>query len=196
MLTAWHECALCGSTTCRVIVGWLASCRSSLRLGTSLTSSACEMSASPSSRCVKAPATGAFRYVILREPPPPRYVAEYATFFLVTAILLSVLHLLRRYRLVQVNSIPDVLVLAAAVPRLLGARILLDLQECMPEFLATKFGLHGAPPCSADAEAIGAAQHSLCRSRDHPDRADATNIRHPGCQPGQDHRGDGRFRRN
>jgi hypothetical protein len=43
----------------------------------------------------------------------------------------------RRYRLVQVHSLPDVLVFAAAVPRLLGARLLLDLQECMPEFFAT-----------------------------------------------------------
>jgi glycosyltransferase involved in cell wall biosynthesis len=75
-----------------------------------------------------------------------RYLAEYALFFLVTAALLSVLQLVRRFRLVQVNSIPDVLVLAAVVPRLLGARILLDLQECMPEFLATKFGLNSRHP--------------------------------------------------
>lgn len=33
----------------------------------------------------------------------------------------------------------DVFVFAALVPRLLGARVLLDLQECMPEFFATKF---------------------------------------------------------
>jgi glycosyltransferase involved in cell wall biosynthesis len=41
---------------------------------------------------------------------------------------------------VQVNSMPDALVFAAAVPRLLGARVLLDLHECMPEFFSTKFG--------------------------------------------------------
>jgi glycosyltransferase involved in cell wall biosynthesis len=76
----------------------------------------------------------------------PRYLAEYAIFFLVTATLLAVLQPLRRYRLVQVNSVPDVLVLAAVVPRLLGAPILLDLQECMPEFLATKFGLPSRHP--------------------------------------------------
>jgi glycosyltransferase involved in cell wall biosynthesis len=75
-----------------------------------------------------------------------RYLAEYAIFFLVTATLLSVLQLVRRYRLVQVNSVPDVLVLAAVVPRVLGAGILLDLQECMPEFLATKFALPARHP--------------------------------------------------
>jgi glycosyltransferase involved in cell wall biosynthesis len=75
-----------------------------------------------------------------------RYLVEYTTFFVVTTILLCLLQFLRRYRLVQVNSLPDILVLAAVVPRVLGARILLDLQECMPEFLATKFGLHPRHP--------------------------------------------------
>jgi len=70
-----------------------------------------------------------------------RYVAEYATFFVLAGALLTALHARRRYRLVQVNSLPDALVFAAAVPRLTGARVLLDLQECMPEFFATKFGV-------------------------------------------------------
>jgi hypothetical protein len=36
---------------------------------------------------------------------------------------------------------PDGLVFAAAIPRLFGARVLLDLHECMPEFFATKYGV-------------------------------------------------------
>lgn len=75
-----------------------------------------------------------------------RYVLEYGTFLLAAAALVLVLHAVRRYRLVQVNSLPDVLVLAALGPRLLGARVLLDLQECMPEFFATKFGVGGEHP--------------------------------------------------
>ncbi|MDQ3736454.1 MAG: glycosyltransferase family 4 protein [Actinomycetota bacterium] len=71
---------------------------------------------------------------------PVRYLMEYGAFFALTACSVAALHVRRRYRLVQVNSLPDVLVFAAAVPRLLGARLLLDLQECMPEFFATKFG--------------------------------------------------------
>ena len=69
-----------------------------------------------------------------------RYLAEYGAFFLMAAWTATLLHLRRRYRLVQVNSLPDVLVFAVTLPRLLGARVLLDLQECMPEFFATKFG--------------------------------------------------------
>ena len=44
----------------------------------------------------------------------------------------------RRYDVVQVNSLPDWLVFAALIPRALGARVLLDLHECMPEYAATK----------------------------------------------------------
>lgn len=69
-----------------------------------------------------------------------RYLGEYGSFFAMAACLLAILQVRRRYRLVQVNSLPDALVFAALVPRLLGARLLLDLQECMPEFFATKFG--------------------------------------------------------
>jgi len=70
-----------------------------------------------------------------------RYLGEYAAFGVLAAILVTALHARHRYRLVQVNSLPDVLVFAAAVPRLFGARVLLDLQECMPAFFATKFGV-------------------------------------------------------
>ncbi len=75
-----------------------------------------------------------------------RYVFEYGVFLLAAAILATVLHLRRRYDLVQVNTMPDALVFAALGPRLLGARVLLDLHECMPEFFATKFGLGDQHP--------------------------------------------------
>jgi glycosyltransferase involved in cell wall biosynthesis len=75
-----------------------------------------------------------------------RYLLQYGSFALAAALLCSLLHLRRRWDVVQVNSMPDALVFAAAVPRLLGARVLLDLHECMPEFFAVKFGVgHGHP---------------------------------------------------
>lgn len=70
-----------------------------------------------------------------------RYLAEYAAFFVAAAVFLHVLHIRRRFSLVQVNTLPDALVFATAGVRLLGVPVLLDLHECMPEFLATKFGL-------------------------------------------------------
>src|SRR5437764_9932832 len=74
-----------------------------------------------------------------RRGGPLRYMFEYAMFFVVATLLVSWLQLRRRYALVQVNTMPDALVFAALVPRLLGARVVLDLHECMPEFFATKF---------------------------------------------------------
>jgi len=75
-----------------------------------------------------------------------RYMFEYAAFFVAAALLVSWLHLRRRYDVVQVNTLPDCLVFAAAVPRLLGARVLLDLHECMPEFFALKYSLPSKHP--------------------------------------------------
>jgi glycosyltransferase involved in cell wall biosynthesis len=64
----------------------------------------------------------------------------------IAATLVSLWHLRRRYEVIQVNTIPDSLVFAALGPRLLGARVLLDLHECMPEFFSTKFDTHPHHP--------------------------------------------------
>lgn len=69
------------------------------------------------------------------------YVVEHLLFLAGAGALCGFLHLRRRYDVVQANSVPDSVVFAALVPRLLGARVLLDLHECVPEFFATKFGV-------------------------------------------------------
>ena len=76
-----------------------------------------------------------------RRGSPVRYVLQYAAFLVGATLTAAALRLRRRYDLVQVNSLPDPLVFAAIVPRIFGARVLLDLQECMPEFFAMKYGL-------------------------------------------------------
>jgi glycosyltransferase involved in cell wall biosynthesis len=70
-----------------------------------------------------------------------RYLFQYGAFLIAAALLAGILHVRRRWHLVQVHSMPDALVFAAAIPRLLGARVLLDLHECMPEFFSTKYGV-------------------------------------------------------
>ena len=42
--------------------------------------------------------------------------------------------------MIHVHSVPDFLVFAALVPKLLGARIILDIHDILPEFYASKFG--------------------------------------------------------
>lgn len=75
-----------------------------------------------------------------RSGGPLTYLLKYTVFAVVAGIFAAALHLRRRYRLVQVHSLPDPLVFAALVPRLLGARVVLDLHETMPEFFASRFG--------------------------------------------------------
>jgi hypothetical protein len=91
------------------------------------------------------------------------YLVEYGVFALLAGVLAGALHVRRRYDLVQVHSLPDPLVFAALVPRLLGARVLLDLHETMPEFFATRF--RGAPP--AAARAVVAAEQASIRFATH-----------------------------
>lgn len=75
-----------------------------------------------------------------------RYLFEFGAFHIAATLLASALHLRRRYGIVQVKSIPDTLVFTAVVPRLLGARIVLDLCECVPEFFAAKYRLRPRHP--------------------------------------------------
>ena len=68
-----------------------------------------------------------------------RYVLEYLTFFLPAFVLSAVLHLRRRYKLIFVTNLPDALVFTAAIPKLLGARVVFDFRECTPEMLRDRF---------------------------------------------------------
>jgi glycosyltransferase involved in cell wall biosynthesis len=70
-----------------------------------------------------------------------RYVFEFVTFQFAAMVVASWLHLRHRYSVVETTSVPDWLVFAALPLKLLGARVLLDLHECMPEYTATKYGL-------------------------------------------------------
>jgi glycosyltransferase involved in cell wall biosynthesis len=69
-----------------------------------------------------------------------RYLAEYAGFFVWAFLKASLLHVKRKYSVVQVNTLPDALVFAAAFPKMSGARVILDMHEVMPELYASKFG--------------------------------------------------------
>jgi glycosyltransferase involved in cell wall biosynthesis len=64
----------------------------------------------------------------------------YGRFFLLAAGYLAVQHVRRPYTVIQANSMPDFLVFAALVPRLLGSRVVAKMQEPTPELATTIFG--------------------------------------------------------
>jgi glycosyltransferase involved in cell wall biosynthesis len=69
------------------------------------------------------------------------YFIQYATFVLASFFYLASRSLTRRYDLVHVHNMPDILVFGAAVPKLLGAKVILDLHDPMPELMQTIFRL-------------------------------------------------------
>ena len=67
------------------------------------------------------------------------HLAEYLAFAGIAAVRLAAEHRRRRYGLVQVATVPDFLVFAAAPLKLAGVPLLLDLHEDMPEFFRDRF---------------------------------------------------------
>jgi len=70
------------------------------------------------------------------------YLLSYVLFFAGAFLLVTLRHLRLRYHVVQVHTMPDFMVFAAAVPRLLGAGLILDVHDLMPELYMSKFGLN------------------------------------------------------
>jgi glycosyltransferase involved in cell wall biosynthesis len=69
-----------------------------------------------------------------------RYLVDYASFFALAGGTLALRHLRRPYSAVQVNTMPDFLVFAAAVPWLLGSRVVAYMHEPSPELAETVYG--------------------------------------------------------
>jgi glycosyltransferase involved in cell wall biosynthesis len=67
------------------------------------------------------------------------YAYQYGVFILISSIVFALRSLLRRYDLVYVHNMPDVLVLSSLVPKALGAKVVLDLHDPMPELMMTIF---------------------------------------------------------
>jgi len=70
---------------------------------------------------------------------PVRYVVEYLLSAFFATALAAVRHLCRRYDLVYIHNIPNMLAIVGLVPKVLGARLVLDMHEPMPEFFCYKF---------------------------------------------------------
>ena len=67
------------------------------------------------------------------------YMLEYFLFFLYCCYKATVLSLIKRPKLIIVNNMPNALVFAAFVPRILGVPVLLDVHDLMPELCDVVF---------------------------------------------------------
>ncbi len=59
-------------------------------------------------------------------------------FLLIAGTRVTWLHLLRPYDIIHVHNMPDFLVFSALFPKLLGAKVILDVQDVSPELMAAK----------------------------------------------------------
>ena len=76
---------------------------------------------------------------VLDEAGPFDYLIKLLLFFFRSAWALTIMHLRRPYHIIHVHSVPDFEVFATLVPRLMGARVILDIHDIVPEFYASKF---------------------------------------------------------
>jgi glycosyltransferase involved in cell wall biosynthesis len=68
-----------------------------------------------------------------------RYIFEYGLSFLLLSWLVTWLHIKNRYDIIHIHNMPDFLIFCALLPKLLGARIILDIHDPMPEVYGSKF---------------------------------------------------------
>lgn len=67
------------------------------------------------------------------------YFIEYPLFLLFSLFYLSVNSFKKRYKVIQVFNLPDFLVFTAIVPKLLGAKVILDVRDLSPQLYQTKY---------------------------------------------------------
>jgi glycosyltransferase involved in cell wall biosynthesis len=107
-------------------------------------------------------------YQVQRRSPteqnPLTYLLKLLWFFLKASAVLSTLQVRHRYDVVHVHNVPDFLVFVAWLPKLMGARIVLDIHDILPELYAGKFRV---APGSRVFRWLLAVERGCCRFADH-----------------------------
>jgi glycosyltransferase involved in cell wall biosynthesis len=67
------------------------------------------------------------------------FIFKMAWFFIKSSMYTILLHMKNKYQLVHVHSPPDLEVFAAWLPKLMGAKLILDIHDIVPEFYMSKF---------------------------------------------------------
>jgi len=68
----------------------------------------------------------------------PVTILSWCWFLLMSSIVLTRLHLKKRFDIVHVHNMPDFLVFSAIIPRIMGAKVILEVQDASPELMGAK----------------------------------------------------------
>ena len=69
-----------------------------------------------------------------------RYLIETILSMFFFTIRLLELHFKNQYQIIHVHNMPDLLLLCAIIPKLMGAKLILDIHDPMPEVYLSKYG--------------------------------------------------------
>ncbi|MFH1941011.1 MAG: glycosyltransferase, partial [bacterium] len=72
---------------------------------------------------------------------PLSYLKNLIFFFFQSAFICTKLHLEKRYDIIHFHNIPDFGVFCTLVPKLMGAKVILDIHDVVPEFYMRKFSV-------------------------------------------------------
>ena len=75
------------------------------------------------------------------ESGPLSYLLKLLVFLFRSMWILALRHFKSRYDVIHVHSVPDFEVFAAIIPRIMGAKVILDIHDIVPELYASKFGI-------------------------------------------------------
>ena len=76
---------------------------------------------------------------VINEKGQLSYLIRVMMFLALSTWSLTARHLRKPYDVIHVHSVPDFEVLATVIPRLMGARVILDIHDLVPELYVSKF---------------------------------------------------------
>ena len=117
---------------------------------------------------------------------PISHLLPLLKFFLLSGILITKRHFRRPYDLIHVHNVPEWLVFAVWLPKLFGARVLLDIHDLVPELFSAKFkrrGVSFVEPALKAVEALSCrfAHHVIISNHLWRDRIVARSISDSRC---------------
>jgi glycosyltransferase involved in cell wall biosynthesis len=91
--------------------------------------------------CIKGVHVHRIQKRVKSEKTPFSYLVKLLVFFFRSAWAVTNRHIREPYDVIHVHSVPDFEVFATLIPRLMGARIILDIHDLVPELYAGKFAI-------------------------------------------------------
>ncbi len=92
------------------------------------------------------------------------YLLPLLRFWFSSSMWLTWKHLWNRYDAIHIHNVPDFLVFAAWLPRLTGAKVILDIHDMVPEFYASKFQVS---PNAIGVKMLEHVEHASAMFSDH-----------------------------